>query len=73
MSEIKFYDVNISCDDGELLSMETSRTLVKFSPSDTFNNESNISCMITIVVYNSEGMSSRSSSNFKLKVFGKQS
>ena len=69
MPKIKFYDVNIRCDDGELLSMETNRTLITFSLSDLSNNMSDISCMITIVVYNSEDMSSQPSS----KPFGEHS
>ena len=69
MPKIKFYDVNIRCDDGESLSMRTNRTLTTFSPSDLLNNESDISCMITIVVYNNEDMNSQPSS----KPFGEQS
>ena len=69
LPKIKFYDVNIGCDNGELLFMETRRTLITFSPSHLSNNMSYIFCMIIIVVYDSEGMSSQPSS----KVFGKQS
>ena len=69
MSETKFYDVNVRCDNGESLLMKTGNTIIIFSPSDRSSNQSNISCMITIVVYNNEGMSSQPSS----KTFGKKS
>ena len=59
MSKIKFYDVNISSDNGESVSMETNRTVIRFLPSEHLNNKSNISYIITIVVYNSEEMSSQ--------------
>ena len=58
MSKIKFYDVNISSDNGESVSMETNSTVMTFLPSELVNNKSNISCILTIVVYNSEEMSS---------------
>ena len=57
MSKIKFYDVNISFDNGESVPMETNRTVI-FLPSEHLNHKSNISCILTIVVYNSEEMSS---------------
>ena len=68
MSKIKFYDVNISSDNGESVSMETNRTVIRFLPSEHLNNMSSISYIITIVVYNSEEMSSQPTS----KNFGKQ-
>ena len=68
MSKIKFYDVNISSDNGESVSMETNSTVMTFLPSELLNNKSNISCTLTIVVYNSEEMSSQSTS----KTFSKQ-
>ena len=68
MSKIKFYDVNISSDNGELVSMETNSTVIIFLPSEHLNNKSNISYIITIVVYNNEEMSS----HLTTKIFGKQ-
>ena len=67
MSKIKSYDVNISSDNGESVSMETNSTVISFLPSK-LNNKSNISYILTIVVYNSEEMSSQPTS----KNFGKQ-
>ena len=68
MSKIKFYDVNISSDNGESVSMKTNSTVIIFLPSEHLNNKSNISYMLTIVVYNSEEMSSHPTA----KTFGKQ-
>ena len=67
MSKIKSYDVNISSDDGKSVSMETNSTDISFSPSK-LNNKSNVSYILTIVVYNSEEMSSHPTT----KNFGKQ-
>ena len=69
MSEIEYFDVNISCNNSKSLNITTNKTVITFSSSDLLNNESNIACVITIVVYNNEGMSSEPSS----KQFGKQS
>ena len=68
MSKIKFYDVNISSDNDESVYMETNSTVISFLPSEHLNNKSNISYILTIVVYNSEEMSSQPTS----KIFGKQ-
>ena len=68
MSRIISYDVNISSDNGESVSAETNSTVIIFIPSEHLNNKSNISCIITIVVYNSEEMSSQPTT----KNFGKQ-
>ena len=69
MSKIKFYDVNISSDNGKSVSMETNSNVIKFLSSEHLNNKSNISyIIITIVVYNSEEMSSQPTT----KNFGKQ-
>ena len=69
MSEIEYFDVNISCNNNESLIMITNETVITFSSSDLLNNESNIACVITIVVYDDGGMSSEPLS----KQFGKQS
>ena len=58
MSKVKFYDVNISSDNGESVSMETNSTVIIFLPSEHLNNKSNVSYILTIVVYNSEEMNS---------------
>ena len=68
ISKIKFYDVNISSDNGESVSMETNSTVIIFLPSEHLNNKSNISYILSIVVYNSEEMSSHPTA----KTFGKQ-
>ena len=68
MSKIKFYDVNVSSDNGESVSMETNSTVIRFLPSEHLNNKSNISYILTIVVYNSEETSSQPTT----KNFGKQ-
>ena len=68
MSKIISYDVNISSDNSESVSAEINSTVITFIPSEHLNNKSNISYIITIVVYNSEEMSSQPTT----KNFGKQ-
>ena len=69
MTEIEDFNVIISCNNDESLLMMTNIPMITFLQSELLNNESNISCVITIVVNNNEGMSSQPSS----KPFGKQS
>ena len=68
MSEAVSYSVNFSCDNNETISDTTSNTAITFSPPKLLSNTMNVSCIITIVAINNEGMSSQPSS----EVFGKQ-
>ena len=68
MLEAVSYSVNFSCNDSEAVSNTTSNTAITFLPPKLLNNTLNVSCMITIVAINIEGMSSQPSS----EIFGKQ-
>ena len=68
MLETASYNVNFSCDNSKTMFNTTNSTTVTFSLSDLLNDALNVSCEITIVAINSEGMSSLPSS----KVFGEQ-
>ena len=68
MTETEDFGVNISCNNNESLLMITDELVIEFSQSELLNNESNITCVVTIVVNNNEGLNSRPSS----KLFGKQ-
>ena len=66
--EIENFVVNVSCNNNESLLNITDEPVIEFSQSDLLNNESNINCVVTIVVNNNVGMSNQPSS----KPFGKQ-
>ena len=73
MTTISYYEINVNFSTGKLMSVETNSTHVTFLPPVPENlketNNTNITLQpesfnytITIVVYNSEGMISQSTS-----------
>lgn len=68
MKSINYYQITADFNSGEVLSAETNSTSVIFLPR-YLENSTNASYIISIVVFNSEGMSSpRASRSFGMKI-----